>query len=527
MKPIADLNLGFSDAANYYRRKNKALFNKFFVRLPSIDRLIDPDRYFLIGDKGTGKTAFAVYLSNNNYKNNKCQLVAINETEYQSFIRLKQRENLQLSGYDAVWRVTLLLLLAQLVTETDCDTNLLERYNVFRAVRRAVDRYYEDAFSPEIITALKLVEGGESSIKLMSEILQSTIGEKFETVAETQRFQTNLRLLERGFIRALEKLKLKINITLFVDGIDIRPHGIAYQEYIDCIRGLANAMWHLNHQVFPSFRDSPGRFKVVILLRPDIFASLGLQNQNAKIQDNAVYLDWLTTYPSYRESEIFEVADRVLSVQQDNATILGEAWDNYFPFVNAEDEPSFVSFLRFSFYRPRDINKMTRLLQDGFIRSKRSVESTFRLADFNHSDFRRDYSNYLLGEVKDYLQFYYTDQDIAMFLKFFSYLNGHSSFSLRDFEQAFDRFAKQNYGSSSNRPPFLEDPSRFLQFLYELGVICYKDFTDQGAYFHMCFRERTYANMHPKVSFDAAEYIIHHGLRKGLGSGARRKTQGG
>jgi hypothetical protein len=48
---------------------------------------------------------------------------------------------------------------------------------------------------------------------------------------------------------------------------------------------------------------------------------------------------------------------------------------------------------------------MMRLLQDNFVRARRPVEDRFTLADFNHSEFRRGYSNYLLGEVKDYLQF--------------------------------------------------------------------------------------------------------------------------
>jgi hypothetical protein len=117
---------------------------------------------------------------------------------------------------------------------------------------------------------------------------------------------------------------------------------------------------HSGHTGSPSaasgvFRDSTGRFKVVILLRPDIFASLGLQNQNAKIQDNSIYLDWLTTYPQYRHSEIFEVADRLLAVQQADLSDSGIAWNHYFPFRNVDDEPSFVSFLRVSFFRPRDI----------------------------------------------------------------------------------------------------------------------------------------------------------------------------
>jgi hypothetical protein len=522
MKPIPQLNLGFSDSTNYKHRKNREMFNKFFVRLPSLDRLLDPDRYFLIGDKGTGKTAFAIFLSNNEYKNTKGSLVAINETEYQSFIALKMTNNLTLSGYDLIWRVILLLLISEMVSESDYDANIIRRFSVFLKLKAAVSRYYNGAFSPEIISALRIVESSDVSSKALLHGSGVESQQSQEVSSEEHRFQSNLRLIARLFVDALSKVRLTRNITLFIDGIDIRPHGILYADYLDCIRGLANAVWHLNHNVFSGFRDSSGRFKIVTLLRPDIFASLGLQNQNAKIQDNSVYLDWLTTYPLHRNSELFEVSDRLLSVQQESPCQHGEAWDFYFPFANPDSEPCFVSFLRFSFFRPRDINKMMRLLQEQFIRSRRKFDEVFTLTDFNNTEFRRDYSNYLLGEVRDYLQFYYTDDDIAMFLKFFAYLDGRSTFTLKDFTAAFTRYEKANIQSGHVRPAFFETNTSLLQFLYELGIICYKDYTTNGSHYHLCFRERTYANMHPKVSFDADDYMIHYGLRKALNTGARR-----
>ena len=82
---------------------------------------------------------------------------------------------------------------------------------------------------------------------------------------------------------------------MFIDGINIRPDTIPYADYIDCIRGLANAAWTLNTGLFSDVKDSKGQFKVVLLLRPDIFNSLNLQNATNKLLDNSVFLDWRTT----------------------------------------------------------------------------------------------------------------------------------------------------------------------------------------------------------------------------------------
>ena len=67
MKKIKELYLGFSDAQNYSERRNKEAFNEIFVKNKYLDNLVQPNVYFLIGEKGTGKTAYATYLSNNNY----------------------------------------------------------------------------------------------------------------------------------------------------------------------------------------------------------------------------------------------------------------------------------------------------------------------------------------------------------------------------------------------------------------------------------------------------------------------------
>ena len=85
MKKINELNLGFSDAQNYSRRDNKKMFNDIFVKNDYLEKLISSDTYFLIGEKGTGKTAYSVYLKNNNYKENKTVLNYVSATDYDKF----------------------------------------------------------------------------------------------------------------------------------------------------------------------------------------------------------------------------------------------------------------------------------------------------------------------------------------------------------------------------------------------------------------------------------------------------------
>ena len=59
MKPVKELELGFADAENYKRRENKDLLNRVFIRDAHLDDLCEPNVSFLIGEKGTGKTAYS------------------------------------------------------------------------------------------------------------------------------------------------------------------------------------------------------------------------------------------------------------------------------------------------------------------------------------------------------------------------------------------------------------------------------------------------------------------------------------
>ena len=90
MKKISELDFGYGDAANYHHsRSYKQMFSNIFVRDRKLDNLMREDTYFLIGDKGTGKTAYAVFLSNNEYKNTESEVVNIESTDYKVFMNLK------------------------------------------------------------------------------------------------------------------------------------------------------------------------------------------------------------------------------------------------------------------------------------------------------------------------------------------------------------------------------------------------------------------------------------------------------
>lgn len=533
MLRIQELDFGFNDAENYKRSEKKSFLNKVFFRTEELDKLCERNTFFLIGEKGTGKTALATYLSNNDYKETLSALNYIRETDYQKFVSMKNKEHLALSDYVDIWKVIIYLLISKNIIKYEPNILLYPKAIRFHNVNNAVEEYYAKAFSPEIINAIKFVEKSKLAAELISKYAKAS-GEQSEEIAFSESlFQINLMYIQKKFEEAFASLKLQKNHVLFIDGIDIRPSHIEYNDYLDCVKGLANAIWSINNDIFPHIKDSRGRIKVILLVRPDIFDSIELQNRNNKIRDNSILLTWNTTYNNYRNSKIFEMAGKLLGAQQNPQIEYGKAWDYYFPYtianrsanrtVDEQEDSSFIGFLRYSLYRPRDIVTMLSILQENFKDQKKDPNRVFSGEDFFNIEFVRKYSEYLLGEIKDQLSFYYTTNDYELFLKFFEYLKGKSKFTYEEYIVAYQAFVKYLDSNAIKRPKFFEAPDVFLQFIYELNVIFYIEKVSSGNFIRLCLRERNPTNISPKVKTHQT-YQVHYGLIEALNLGKKYTT---
>ncbi len=122
--PIGKLYLGFNDAENYKKKENREIFNKIFIENEFLYKIKKQSTYFIIGDKGTGKTAYAVYFTNNNIDNTIGILNYIRETDYQKFIQLKREKHLKLSDFESIWKVIVYLIIAEKIYAYEKDKQL-------------------------------------------------------------------------------------------------------------------------------------------------------------------------------------------------------------------------------------------------------------------------------------------------------------------------------------------------------------------------------------------------------------------
>jgi len=519
MRSIAELSFGFADATNYRNSENRNLFNKVFVRTSQLDALCQSNVHFLLGEKGVGKTAYAVYLANNNYKEIAASIKQLDETDYSKFVTLKSKQQLDLSDYKSIWKVIILTLLASDVIKTE-DPSVVRLSSQMKALKEAIEQYNQGAFSSEIGQALQFVTESKEAVKIIAKILTASLEQKDAVTIAGNTFQTNLFYIQKNFERAFEQLRPQRSHVIFIDGIDVRPQDIPYDDYLSCIRGLANSVGELN-SFFSNVKGDRKKMRVVLLLRPDIFSALNLLNANAKLTDNSVYLKWTTEDNNYRKSEIFRVVDQLFEGQQGFALLPGKSWDSYFrwdadDFRKQSDPTSFVALLRLSYGRPRDFIQMLKLLTSCVLSADPNA-LVFEKQWLNDNNFKRDYSDYVLGEVRDSFTFYFSIGEFETFLRFFSFLYGRTEFDYSYFIKAYGEYVTSE--EKLQKVLLVKSADEFLQFLYGLNVLCCFEVADDGSRFiRWSFKERTFVNIRPKVAVGAT-YRIFAPLHKALNLG--------
>jgi hypothetical protein len=523
-RSIGKLHEPFNDAFNYRTRQQKEFFNKLFLRTEELDRCLAPATYFLMGEKGSGKTAYAVYLENNSLRGTKCQVTSMTETQYKRFIELKRQGKLAYSDYANIWRSILLFVAGRMIIlKSKGFVETITRK--FKDIEKLVEKWSENALNPEVESAFEAVSKQALTSSLGKEGIANVGGELSEQSTEkSPRIRHHLLETENELKKAISALSLPDNYILFIDGIDYRPESISYQEYIECVKGLGEAVWQLNTEFFGSIRDSKGRIKIMLLIRPDVFHALNLYNSNSRLQDNAVFLSWTATEKEFRSSKLYELSGKYFATQQSFVVPAQEAWEHYCESA-ISNSAVFRSLLKMTFQRPRDILTFIRIARAQAIKDGHSSLGALP-ADILHSPtFTREFADYLLGEIRNHAAFYMTQPDFANYMKFFQFLDGRSRFTMTEFTRAHERFGQWAAGEQIKATEYLRDPEAMLQYFYDVDVIGYSEQTTGGGetFFHWSNREKSLNNIAPKVK-SSGTLLLNPGIGKALDIGKSLTT---
>lgn len=503
MKKIENLKKIKGDAYEYYNSNEVEfeLFNKVFLADKIVDEIKNPSKYFIIGEKGSGKTAYSVYFAKKNIDGIESKIKFVQNTVYDKFIRMKNNKSLDMSSYKDAWMNVIYLVLSEEIK--DLIPQKIFHKGPLKKLNKIIENFYSNAFSPEFVQAIEFVENSNNSINAMIDggifkpavQLGVNVSEKYTE----SNYQLTLTKLLDGFKKVFSEIHLDKKFILFIDGIDARPSDISHEDYIECLRGLVNAVIDLNN----SDLKNKG-IKVALLIRPDIIYSMSIHNMNQKLKDNSVLINWNTNYDKYRGSKLFEIADNFFSKQQSLDRPKGVTWDWYFPYrvsgrASGEEEDSFIEFLRYSLYKPRDILTM---LNDLIDKNQGDKFEKNNLSDI----IRTDYSRYLLGELKDYMLIYMKDEEFNVFQKFIKSFKTQR-FTYSTFEKKYDLFVDKQKRYGETIPVKMKTPEDALQLLYDTNIIGYEESSNGKEFWS--YKERNYSNVKPEVNIHASQFKFH------------------
>ena len=500
--------------------KDKRLFDKVFLKDEFYKSISDKNTYFIVGEKGSGKTAYAVYYCNN-HKRGIAELDRVPPKMFYKFISLKERGSLENTPYHEIWENVIMMMILTYI-KNDLKRVFFMRLIYKKKINKIsafLEKFNKNAYDPNFQVILDVVESytekisEEFSAKLVLPTIRvgsSINGENGEQNTSTSHLQKTSMALTDLFNESkqiIEEVRFPKTVDFFIDGIDILPEGINYDSYKSYIEGLANAVMNLNND--KKLRSMGVR--ICLLIRPDLLFDMKLYNGGQSLQNNTVYLKWDTADKDYRHSLLFKMADNYLSKQQVKPSMrLGKTWDHYFPynykpFRHSESVNSFIQFLTFSNYKPRDILTLLNFIIKNDINSK--TKEKFHRKDF--LKVQQKYHSYLKNDLRDYMSVYISVEEIKIFdnfLKSLSELGINKKFTYPEFIEACEK----SEISSKMISEKLSSPDSILQLMFDANLICYFDTLtpENGDIKHWSLKEKEYSNMSPNIKLNVA-YQFH------------------
>lgn len=514
-------------------RSDIEFFQASFVKIPALEKITSEPAVFIIGDKGSGKSAFATYFSNSLDSRASGLSIVFDKSDYDSFLAFQSEiSNMLFMDYSNIWEVMFLLHLLSFKIQIDQQAKgeLSEDLSV---LANLLQRFGHDQPIERFSASFNLICWNRTDFfdALCSAYPPKTSRSVNLPLTMPADFRTYLTALKNFLSRLLRDSGVPTKtFLLFVDGLDVQAFhatgsdvATAHLQSV-CIGGLVDAAWRVNKDLLLKHFDK--FLRIVVLLRPDIFERVGLHNMGTKLADNAVYLDWFTRPKTYQASPLFSVANnllRPLVSETEDPHSFSSPWFALFqdPVVtrSGKRRDSFVEVMYNSFYRPRDLVAFLEILRATTVELSGGNGKTFEVGLFRHSLLRDRYSQYLKLELKDAVSFYYRQEDFDLLEKLFEFLSGDlNSFEFKRsaFEKAYRRLSEYIAESGIEASDIYKNPDTLLQFLYEQNVVGAITTGGSGVPIAMfCVNVRNQSSLRPRVpSVDL--YRLHGGVSRAL-----------
>jgi len=489
------LNIDFGDIDGMYDPK----LSDYFIDRGFWENIIEKNKYFVIGRKGTGKSALYNWIKGKSYeKGNLCENILFNEFPFQKLLLLKDESFLQPNQYQTICRNMILSEFARLIV-WDEEHLLCEEFS-------EIEYYDKYVNGEDIVDCFRksVTHTDKKAGQLQLTHLNLTNEEERSTGFDFYNVDLNVinNKLENAILRYLKIYACDKKIIIQVDGIDENYTQLSREQnvlddYFQFVICLLKATYTINQKIH---RECADMAKCIIYLRSDIFYAIHkLDAESARWEQQTEYLNWTVIGDGWEKSdlrklinarilcslpELREMEDGFNEIFNRSLINLKERMSKYY-YRTVENLFEYISIR--TFYRPRDVIQFCIKIQD----------CSKRMGCINYKSFRegeKEYSLWFLSEITNEISANIKNVD-ALFTMLRTI--GGRPLSISRFKSIYLKYQKE-IGYTADE---------ILKYLYEVSIIY--NINDKGEVFSSIRNDRSRLNPDIKI-------CLHPGFWKGL-----------
>jgi hypothetical protein len=464
--------------------ENDALLGDYFIRTSAYQRIVDQERFIVIGRKGTGKTAIYRKLQQQAHEEQATCAVGLEFVDYPwgAHQEVASTTASPVERFTESWRFLILVELAKLVLK-----EVKPRGRDARAVRRFIKRNWGTID----FSVRRIFEPSTYEAEVAPQFMGFALGALRRKRVERKELAGLLSSRNEWFKQKIRTIadERRSYFVLF-DGLDIAYNAIN-EDYKQRLIGLLLAA----RSIYTWGRDQGIRVSPVVFLRSDIYDELTFADQNKMTEDNVQLLMWDDATGG--ENSLKALVDERIRVLLDDDGG-GDPWALAFDdSLMRGSQQKYKYMVERTYLRPRDMIKFANVC----LGNAKAVRHE-RITNDDIYGAKEQYSDYVFEELDDEISA--AEPRWAKGLEVLREVR-KMTFDRAKFEEAFSR-------RSSELDGFV--PDELLRLLYRFGIIGFvkKGGGGRGG------SEVAWQYRDPKQKFDAGarNFRVHWSLKEYL-----------
>jgi len=353
--------------------------HNYFFRIPRFDEVVSGNIRYIVGRKGTGKTAVFEKL-NSDFDNDPMNSVinlSFGDFPLNDLTSIKDKSEGDKYQYIPIWRFLILTELAKGVIKDQSVRSYDERTRL----TEFLEQNFPNEFS--ISDTISYLRSNESKLNIKPDFLE--LG---SSTSEEKSFTGTIHYKKAAdhLMKILSRISTDVSYYILFDGLDE-----GFKTSNKSLNLLLISLISAVEKLSVDFSYCHLNFRPILGLRPDVLDSVGSNNLN-KIDDYKLNLDW----NSRNLKRLISL--RILASSEDDVYDHDEdsIWFNVVEKSNLKGKSIWHYILERTLMRPRDIIKFLKYCQ------RSNTSNTNGKLDIDQvKEAEVEYSDWLYNEYKD------------------------------------------------------------------------------------------------------------------------------